>query len=151
VVVFSHSYIGTSLDLNFRLLAEEMECAHVALTKAIAQLAHLTAGAPPARGVVVETRWNISSASLARRSLWHRILAELSNHRFDPVRADIRLLEDADMELIRRSCAHVARWNIDAVMRDWAGYRVASKVMREKMTAAMEKERAVLSTVFGGG
>jgi hypothetical protein len=61
------------------------------------------------------------------------------------------LLEDADMELIRRSCAHVARWNIDAVMCDWAGYRIASKAMREKMTAAIEKERAVLSIVLGGG
>ena len=149
--MISYSYIGTSLDLSFRLLGEEMECAHLALRKAITQLAHLTQGAPPSRGVVVETRWNISSASLGRRSLWHRILAELSHHRFDPVRADIRSLEDADMELIRRSCAHVARWNIDAVMHDWPGYGVASKAMRDRMTAAMEKEQSVLSTVLGGG
>lgn len=149
--MFIDSHIGTANDSHFHLLHEELVCAHQALTKAISSLAHLTEGALPDRGVVVETRWNISSASLARRSLWHRILPELSHHRFDAVRANIRSLQDSDMALLRRSCAHVAVWNIDAVMRDWAGYGAASKEMREQMESAMANEGAVLFNLLGEG
>jgi hypothetical protein len=148
--VFLDSHVGAANDFHFHLLREELECAHLALTNAISRLAHLTEGALPDRGVVVETRWNISSASLARRSLWHRILPELSHHRFDAVRADIRSVQNTDMALLRRSCAHVAIWNIDAVMRDWEGYRVASKEMREHMKSAMASEGTVLFNLLDG-
>ena len=149
--MFLDSHVGSSPDPSFRLLREELECAQLALTKAISRLDRLTEGPLPDRGVVVETRWNISSASLARRSLWHRILAELSHHRFEAWRADIRSLQEFDMRLLRRSCAHVSQWNIDSVMGDWAGYGVASKAMREAMKVAMETERTILFTVLGGG
>ena len=129
---------------------DDLDRAHRDLLHAIENLEQLTEGPLPTRGVVVEARWNISSASLTRRTLWHRILAHFSSHKFDDVRADIRGLQDCDMRLLHRSSVHVATWSIDAVMADWDAYCVASKHMRDCMKDAIEKERAVLSVLLGG-
>jgi hypothetical protein len=136
---------------DFPMLREDLEDAHLALSKSINDLCALTRGPPPSRGAVVQARWSISSASLARRTLWHRILARLSVSRFADAQADVRYLQDADMALLQASCAHVTTWSIDAVMRDWATYCVASQQMRDKMTVAIEAEQRLLYPLLSGG
>jgi hypothetical protein len=48
------------------------------------------------------------------------------------------------MAMLRASSAHVARWGIDAVMFDWAGYSLASLDIRWKMKAVLGAEKRLL-------
>jgi hypothetical protein len=141
---------GSTVDRHCALLFADLRDAHATLLEAMAQLDELTDGHLPHRGRVVEARWNISSASLARRTLWSRILAHLSTSAFREHDANLRVLQETDMALLRFSCAHIATWSIDAVMKDWASYCPASRAMRQKMKAAIETEKRLLYPMLGG-
>lgn len=93
---------------------------------------------------IIEARWNISRASLARRTLWNRIHAYLLVRATGAAAVDLRKLQEGDMLLLRSSTAHVSRWTIFAVMREWAAYCEASRAIRWKMKAAIAAEQRVL-------
>jgi hypothetical protein len=110
----------------------------------MAVLDELTRGALPGKDSIVEARWNISRASLARRVLWNKISDHLSRRQCDITTRDLRALMGSDMALLRASSAHLSRWGIDAVMLDWSGYCTASLDIRWKMDAAVEAEKRLL-------
>lgn len=110
----------------------------------MAELDELTRGDVPPRSLVIDARWNISRASLARRLLWSTIYAQLSNRASNEDSINLRLLREGDMALLRASAEHVSKWQIDPVMENWPAYCVASKAIRWKMKAAIGAEKRIL-------
>lgn len=134
----------TVVEKQSGYLLEELHFAHDALIRAMAALDELTRGPLPTKDCIVEARWNISRASLARRTLWNKIFNHLSRRKCDSTARDLSRLKENDMALLRASSAHVSRWGIDAVMLDWGGYCLASLDIRKKMKAALGAEKRVL-------
>lgn len=132
-----------------RYLLEEFGRSHRELIRSMAELDELTRGRLPSKGQIVEARWQISRASLARRTLWNRIYTELSRFVGDAEIADLKGLQEADGALLRASSAHIARWPIDVVMDDWDGYCRASLDIRWKMLACMGAEKRLVYPMLG--
>lgn len=128
---------------SVRLLAE-LRDAHKKLLQAMANLDELTRGPLPSKALIIDARWNISRASLARRTLWRGIYAHLSGRVSKEDEMDLCRLRDGDLDLLRSSAAHVSKWQIEAVVQNWAAYCEASKAIRWKMMAAMGAETRLL-------
>jgi hypothetical protein len=123
--------------------------AHSKLLCTIEDLAQLTSGPmPDDHQRISDIRWRVSEASLARRLLWGRIHAYLSEHAPKDADSDLLALQEADMRLIRASTEHVAKWTADAVVADWPGYCRASEVMRGRMIEAIEREKRLLYPIL---
>lgn len=137
-------WAGASAGFWLRSLKD----AHSALIGAIDKLARLTFGELPSRQVLIEVRWAVSQASLARRLLWGQIHTGLAR-RVDPrFESDLRRLQEADIDLIKASAKHVGRWTVDAVAKDWDGYRRASERMRRQMLDAIAGEKRLLYPIL---
>lgn len=126
----------------------ELNDAHARVLAAIGKLEQLTLGPVPAKDILVNVRWRLSSASLARRLLWGRIHAFLSQQAAQRYEDDLRQLQQADIELLRASSQHVAKWTTEAILADWPGYRVASKRMRRKMIEGIAGEKRLLYPIL---
>jgi hypothetical protein len=129
-------------------LLTELESAHSRLIEAIGQLEKLTGGRVPRRSELVEIRWQVSSASLSRRLLWGRILMSLSGSAGSQYETVLRRLQEIDIELLRTSTKHVCAWTPEAVLKDWTGYRKASKAMLIKMKEAVRAEEEMLYPIL---
>lgn len=137
------------LDPQKALMLEELREAHQKLLAAMSDLDHLTRGPPPPKERIIDARWNISRASLARRSLWNRIHIHLSRRASKQEADDLRRLQESDMALLRSSSEHVAKWNITAIVQDWPAYCEASRTIRRKMHAAIGAEQRLLYPMLG--
>ena len=126
------------------LLLAELRHVHELLLRHIAELERITRGPAPEEKRFTKARWNLSRASLKRRMLWARILGYLRPLVGERDASDLRRLQDTDIELLRTSIRHVARWTTENALSDWRGYCAASRIMRGKMAAAIEGERRVL-------
>jgi hypothetical protein len=126
----------------------ELKQAHADLLGSIDELARLTQGPVPDKQQLIEVRWAVSAASLARRLLWGRILAILSRRTPPSVARDLQALQEIDIKLIRASVNHVGRWTADAVIQDWPGYCRASEHMREMMIEAVAAEKRLLYPIL---
>lgn len=115
----------------------------------MAELDTLVRGPVPPKNDVIDARWKISRASLARRTLWYSIHRHLSTRVAGQNAIELKRLYENDMILLRASSEHVAKWSIAAVMRDWEGYGVASNAIRWKMKAAIGSEQRVLYPMMG--
>jgi hypothetical protein len=62
--------------------------------------------------------------------------------------AALRRLQEIDIELLRTSTKHVCAWTPEAVLKDWAGYRNASKAMLIKMKRAVRAEEEILYPIL---
>ncbi len=125
-------------------LIAELETAHSKLLDAMDALDRLTRGPPPEKGELVDTRWKVSSASLARRLLWGRIATVLSGRGRARENDQLRRLHAIDNELVKTSTKHVNQWTVDAILSNWDGYCSASRDVRSKMAAAIASERDIL-------
>lgn len=132
-------------------LLMQLERAHDALLKAMSDLDKLTRGPLPAKAAVIDARWNISRASLARRTLWNRIHAHLFARACQELAFDLDQLQEGDRVLLRASTEHVGKWRIETVMQDWPTYCEASKAIRWKMKAAIGAEKRVLYQALAHG
>lgn len=126
------------------LLLAEMQEAHKRLLQAMAELDDLTRGPLPTKERIIDARWSISRASLARRMLWSRVFTHLSSRASTDDLRELSRLQEADRTLLRLSSAHVSRWNIDTIIPDWAAYCAASAAIRWKMKAAMGAEKRLI-------
>lgn len=127
----------------------ELKDAHAGLRRAMSDLDTLTRGPLPTRERIINSRWNLSRASLARRTLWGRIYNYLSSHAAKEDVADLGRLREDDMALLRSSSEHVARWKITTVVEEWPAYCEASRAIRGKMQAAIGAEQRLLYPMLG--
>lgn len=126
------------------LMLGELKLAHARLLKAMSQIDAITRGPLPTRDLIIDARWNISRASLARRILWNSIFSSLSGGATEEEAKDLRWLQLNDIALLRSSSDHVAKWTVNTVMQNWPEYCEASSAIRWKMRAAMGAERRLL-------
>lgn len=122
----------------------EFQKAHANLLNAMTDLDGVTNEPLPQRERIINSRWRISRASLARRSLWNEIYAYLSYDSSEANHAELRRLQESDRALLRSSSEHVSEWKIDAVVKEWPSYCAASNAIRWKMKAAIGMERRLL-------
>lgn len=135
---------GNRVNLVVAALLADMRTAHGDLSAAIDEIGRLTRGPQPDRESYTTARCRISQASLRRRSHWGKVYQHLIT-RVDA--ADAAVLNDlqaADMHMLHRSAAHVGKWSIDAIDRDWAGYCEASRAIRLQMKTCMDTEKRAL-------
>lgn len=143
-----HATRSGRADAGMAIWFDRLREAHAALIEAIEQLAQLTSGPLPDRQLLIDLRWAVSQASLARRLLWgqlHTALARRVQARFEP---NFRLLQEADVALITASAKHVGRWTVVAIAEDWEGYCQASQLMRSQMLDAIAGEKRLLYPVL---
>lgn len=130
--------------IEAKLLLVELQNAHQNLLIAIKDLDAVTRELLPIRDRIIDCRWKISRASLARRTLWNRIYEYLSDGRSELGNAELRRLQEGDRALLRSSSEHVSEWKIDVVIKDWPRYCAASNAIRWKMKAAIGMETRIL-------
>ena len=139
---------NVTVDTGYRkasgALLDELKAAHDKLLGAIATLAALTGSTIPSRAEVINARWAISRASLARRQLWNQIYTHFSGFASEAKQVELQRLRDADRALLGLSVAHVAKWQMDILLRDWSTYCQESEAIRWKMKAAIGAEKRIL-------
>ena len=127
-----------------RSLLSELKNAHRDLINQMAAMDALTAKDQFDAALCVNSRWRLSQASLVRRLLTARICdfflprVELDD------RAGLRQLLEADRALLAKSSAHLGRWSVETVRRDWAGFCTASRAIRRKTHVHVAHEQRVL-------
>ena len=146
--MITHASRAAQGDTTAAFLLDNLKKAHRNLLSAIDELASLTRGPLPEKERLVGVRWRVSDASLIRRLLWGRIHAYLGERADADVERDLRVLQEADINLIRASASHVARWPAEAIIEDWDGYCRASDVMRGAMIDAIAREESLLYPIL---
>lgn len=126
------------------LMLAELKLAHARLLQAMSQLEAIVRGPMPTKDRIIDARWGISRASLARRVLWNSIFSRLSDGATDDEAKELRLLQLSDMALLRSSSDHVMKWNVTTLMLNWPEYCEASNAIRWKMRAAIGAEQRIL-------
>jgi hypothetical protein len=92
----------------------------------------------------MRARVALAQASLARRSIWNAIYPNL----IESVNAQdaqcLRELWTADIEMLHRSAAHVAKWIPATIERNWSSYCDASLLIRSQMLEQINAEKELL-------
>lgn len=135
----------SACTMMYREMLNELEAHHREVLRAIDELEHQTSTDVPHKDALWQARLYIAKASIRRfnflesqvypallKGCDHAEAAELDNFR-----GIGRALRDA-------STKHVARWSLDAIFKDWNGYRRASALVRASMRARVAAEVALL-------
>ena len=122
----------------------ELESAHAEMRERIAGLGEVAENPQPSKMEYTSARLRLSQASIDRRSTVNKILRFLEERAAPGDHDAVVKVRSASGELIAHSVAHLAKWPTEAVANDWAGYRDASRSMRDHMLQVIEVEAAVL-------
>lgn len=134
--------------LSPSLLLAELEAAHADVRERAAALGAVTGSPQPSKMEYTSARLRLSQASIDRRSAINRILRFLEQ-RGQPGDLDaVAKIRDANGELNAHSVTHLAKWPTESVADDWAGYRAASRSMREHMVRVVETEASLLRPIL---
>jgi hypothetical protein len=125
-------------------LLTRLRAAHCEVLKCIAELERVAGEPGPDVSRYTAARFRISRASLERRSLWQRARRHLQSKTTAADAEKIRFLASIDSDLGRCTTDHVERWTVVAIQCDWAGYRDASRLMRERMSECIKAEKQIL-------
>lgn len=136
-----------SMDSDAPVLAE-YAAKQQALVNGMGVLAELTSQASVDLDGLKNARWRLSQASLARRSLWRKVYANLMAEVGPAERSVLASLELADRALLAKSAAHVAQWSIARIELDWRGYCDASRAMRSAMKSTILDEQRRLFPIL---
>jgi hypothetical protein len=125
-------------------LLAELKQLHAKLLAAIQALERLSRGPPPREEDLVNARLAVSRPSLARRLLWGRILAALAPAVRGREESDIRLLQEADIRLLRASVSHVALWKPADAIANWRLYAAAESDILQRIVGVVALEQHLL-------
>lgn len=125
-------------------LYSDLRDADSALLACFTEMARSTSHPEGDKYEYTNARFKISQASRARRALVRRICEYLRVRVRDADAQAIQKLEKEQCEVVRRSTEHVSRWSSQDICRDWRGYCIASREIREHMLANVESERLIL-------
>ena len=125
-------------------LCRELEQAHDQLLSAIDRLAEITRqpAFDPVR--LTQARLQLIQASQVRRTVLADALGELLSSGARKHSAALRELQSSGTDQLMESSAHVGRWTMDAIERDWAGYCRASEATRRRMKMRIDAERLLV-------
>ncbi len=125
-------------------LLGELRQAHTNLLLAIDKLDRILSGPPLPEDELAEARWTVSSASLSRRLLWGRILARLAPTVSGSSEADIRMIQESDIQLVKATVNHIAAWKPSAAIANWRVYVAAERRLLEKIIGIVALEQSML-------
>jgi hypothetical protein len=130
-------------------LLSELKQLHSRLLAAIEALDRLNCGPPPPEEELVHARLAVSRPSLARRLLWGRILAALAPLVRGGQEADLRLIQKADIRLLRASVNHIAVWKPADAIANWRLYAAAESGILQKIVGVVALEQRLLYPMLG--
>lgn len=125
-------------------LLAELKRLNSKLLASIDALDRLGRGPPPSEEELVNARLAVSRPSLARRLLWGRILAVPAPGVLGREESDLRLIQEADIRLMKASVNHVALWKPADAIANWRPYAVAESDLLEKMVDVIALEKGML-------
>jgi hypothetical protein len=123
-----------------RLLAE-LRSAHSRLLDAIYELEQLSCGAKPSQEYLSLARSKLSKVSIERRLLWARILGHLAPVVGRKTEADLRVLQDSDIALLKNSVKHASKWKIPNAITEWRTFGHESRRLLHQLTAHVKLEK----------
>jgi hypothetical protein len=122
--------------------------AHERVAGEMEKLDRITLGPLPDGPEFTAARWQLSQASLRRRTLSARI-ADLLGGRIDDGDAHcLRMLQSENRIAISRSARHIQDWTTQSIRRDWIGYCMASRAIRTQMKANILLEQQILYPIL---
>jgi len=123
-------------------LMVELQSAYDELRRCIAELTEVLDLPEPNRARLTSVRLKIATLRLARGPLVGKIAACLDGKTNSTEAELLRRLRTEHDEMLRKAATHTSQWSLDAVDRDWAGYRAATRKLlrcwREKMNWEQE-------------
>jgi hypothetical protein len=125
-------------------LLGELKQAHSKLLHSIDELDRISHGPPPPEKVLVGARWWVSRESLARRLLWGRILAHLAPLVRGRAEMDLRLIQEADIRLLKASVNHIAAWKPERAIANWRLYAGAESDLLQRIIGVVALEKSLL-------
>lgn len=125
-------------------LLGELKLAHSSLLFAIAELDRISSGPPPPEEELSNARLAVSRASLARRLLWGRILARLAPVVRGRGEADLRLIQDSDIRLLKATVSHIAAWKPADAIASWRTYAAREFEVLQKHIGIIALEKSLL-------
>lgn len=139
--------IGTAGDPDW---LAELQSAHENLVAWMWALDELTMQDSPPRGRLETVRWFLSQARRDRRLILESIFETIPRLPAPQAEA-LRNVRALSYEAIAAGSQHIARWTLDAIEADWAGYREETCQMRDRWLRAIEEERRALYPLLEGG
>ena len=125
-------------------LLGELKQAHSTLRRAIDELDRIGHGPPPPEKVLIDARLRVSRASLARRLLWGRILAHLAPLVRGRQEMDVRLVQEADIRLLKASVNHIATWKPERAIANWRLYAGAESDLLQRIVGVVALEKSLV-------
>ena len=128
----------------------DLEQAHAHQLALIADLDGLTAQPVPDVPRLANVRWKMSQASRERRHILNSIVYPDLAKRLVPAEAEmVKRLREKETVAMAASAQHIAKWTMDRIVADWAGYARDSSAMRASLRKRMAAEMEVLSLISG--
>jgi hypothetical protein len=133
-----------SRDSAFPQLLAELKRAHSDLLLAIGELDGIIHGPPPPEKVLMDARVKVSRASLARRLLWGRVLARLAPLVGGRKKADLRLIQEADIRLVKTAVNHIAAWRPATAIAHWKSYSAVESDLLQRIVGVVALEQKLV-------
>ena len=123
--------------------------AHAKLLCAMAELDTLTRGPLPSKDRIIDARWSISRASLARRSLWGRIHTTFPISRRRKIFQTYVVFSKATWRFCGLPASMSRGERLSTLFEIWSAYCEASRSIRWKMKASIAAEQRFLDPMLG--
>jgi len=136
-----HSARGLTVAVQ---MLSELQTAHSSLLAAMRDMERVAQPPPKSVREVTAARLKMSQASLARRMLIDHACDFLRARVSESDGRALRALNRVRYDYQLRSTAHVSRWSVAQIARDWTGYCAASRELRSEMARSIEAERSIL-------
>ncbi len=128
----------------------DVEKAHEHQLALIAELEAITGQPAPDVARLASVRWKLSQASRQRRTVLETFAYPDLAKRVSPADAErVKRLREKETVAMAASAQHIARWTMDKIVSDWAGYGRASAAMRASMRKRIAAEKELLFLVCG--
>ena len=125
-------------------LLTQLEHAHEQLSQEMETMDSITRGDRPDDESFAGARWQISQASLRKRTLIARTVDFLAAGLDRESALAVKGVRVADQQLLRRSALHVRAWSLHAIRENWTDYCQASQEIRMHMGAQILLEKQAL-------
>ena len=126
-------------------MLSELQKLHVEMEDNLRRFADLVDAETPDAAALAAVRWKLSSASRTRTRLVDGDIFPHLLRRASSVEAQrLEQLKRQASAAGNDSSAHITKWTPERVQADWAGYRTASKLMRDRMRQQIRTEKLTL-------
>ncbi len=138
----------SSLGSESEVLLAQLRGAHDLLLREMEKLDWITAGPFPDGPGFPAARWQLSQASLRRRTLSAKIADFLCTRIDDGDSRCLKMLRSENQIAVAKSARHIQDWTTQSIRHDWIGYCMASREIRTQMKANLLLEQQMLYPIL---